>query len=62
VEAFGIEMIYFPQSYEETLKEAIGVLREMFGPNIPNATDLLVPRWWNNRFQRGSYSNYPRSL
>ncbi|KAJ9158819.1 hypothetical protein P3X46_024365 [Hevea brasiliensis] len=47
------------QSDEETLKEAMEVLRDMFGPNIPNATDILVPRWWNNRFQRGSYSNYP---
>uniref|UniRef100_A0A2N9I5G6 Amine oxidase domain-containing protein n=1 Tax=Fagus sylvatica TaxID=28930 RepID=A0A2N9I5G6_FAGSY len=47
------------QSDEETLKEAMGVLRNMFGPNIPKATDILVPRWWNNRFQRGSYSNYP---
>ncbi|KAF2293440.1 hypothetical protein GH714_001828 [Hevea brasiliensis] len=47
------------QSDEETLKEAMQVLRDMFGPNIPNATGILVPRWWNNRFQRGSYSNYP---
>ncbi|KAG6761067.1 hypothetical protein POTOM_034259 [Populus tomentosa] len=47
------------QSDEETLEEAMGVLRDMFGPNIPNATDILVPRWWSNRFQRGSYSNYP---
>ncbi|KAF5736460.1 polyamine oxidase 1 isoform X1 [Tripterygium wilfordii] len=47
------------QPDEETMKEAMGVLRDMFGPNIPNATDILVPRWWNNRFQRGSYSNYP---
>lgn len=47
------------QCDEETLKEAMGVLRDMFGPNIPDATDILVPRWWNNRFQRGSYSNYP---
>ncbi|KAL9404899.1 hypothetical protein Peur_001871 [Populus x canadensis] len=47
------------QSDKETLEEAMGVLRDMFGPHIPNATDILVPRWWNNRFQRGSYSNYP---
>ncbi|KAL4600988.1 polyamine oxidase 1 [Castanea sativa] len=47
------------QSDEETLKEAMGVLRNMFGPNIPNATDILVPRWYYNRFQCGSYSNYP---
>ncbi|XP_057248728.1 polyamine oxidase 1 isoform X1 [Beta vulgaris subsp. vulgaris] len=44
---------------EETLKEAMEVLRDMFGSDIPDATDILVPRWWNNRFQRGSYSNYP---
>ncbi|GAB4828060.1 polyamine oxidase1, flavin-containing amine oxidoreductase [Ancistrocladus abbreviatus] len=47
------------QSDQETLKEAMQVLRDMFGPDIPDATDILVPRWWNNRFQRGSYSNYP---
>ncbi|KAK9700295.1 hypothetical protein RND81_08G230100 [Saponaria officinalis] len=47
------------QPDEETLREATEVLRDMFGPNIPDATDILVPRWWNNRFQRGSYSNYP---
>ncbi|GAB2289026.1 polyamine oxidase1, flavin-containing amine oxidoreductase [Dionaea muscipula] len=47
------------QSDHETLKEAMQVLRNMFGPEIPDAIDILVPRWWNNRFQRGSYSNYP---
>lgn len=47
------------QSDRETLEEAMGVLRDMFGPKIPDAIDILVPRWWNNRFQRGSYSNYP---
>ncbi|KAK8998472.1 hypothetical protein V6N11_083861 [Hibiscus sabdariffa] len=47
------------QSDEETMKEAMVVLRDMYGPEIPDATDILVPRWWNNRFQRCSYSNYP---
>ncbi|KAK6140537.1 hypothetical protein DH2020_025714 [Rehmannia glutinosa] len=47
------------QSDQETKKEAMEVLRNMFGDDIPDATDILVPRWWNNRFQRGSYSNYP---
>jgi polyamine oxidase len=47
------------QSDQETMKEAMSVLRDMFGATIPYATDILVPRWWNNRFQRGSYSNYP---
>ncbi|KAG8391207.1 hypothetical protein BUALT_Bualt01G0163800 [Buddleja alternifolia] len=47
------------QSDQETMNEAMEVLRNMFGSDIPDATDILVPRWWNNRFQRGSYSNYP---
>ncbi|XP_011091897.1 polyamine oxidase 1-like [Sesamum indicum] len=47
------------QSDEETMREAMEVLRNMFGHDIPDAVDILVPRWWNNRFQRGSYSNYP---
>ncbi|KAF8403785.1 hypothetical protein HHK36_011891 [Tetracentron sinense] len=47
------------QTDKETLKEAMGVLRDMFGPDVPDASHILVPRWWNNRFQRGSYSNYP---
>lgn len=47
------------QSDQETMKEAMSVLRDMFGSTIPYATDILVPRWWNNPFQRGSYSNYP---
>ncbi|XP_057807749.1 polyamine oxidase 1 isoform X2 [Salvia miltiorrhiza] len=47
------------QSDQETLIEAMEVLRNMFGHDIPDATDILVPRWWNNRFQHGSYSNYP---
>ncbi|KAL4561893.1 hypothetical protein LXL04_034075 [Taraxacum kok-saghyz] len=47
------------QSDQETLREAMEVLRNMFGPDIPEASEILVPRWWNNRFQCGSYSNYP---
>lgn len=47
------------QSDQQTLKEAMEVLRIMFGPDIPDATDILVPQWWNNQFQRGSYTNYP---
>lgn len=47
------------QSDEETMREAMEVLRNMFGPEIPDASDILVPRWWNNPYQRGSYSFYP---
>jgi polyamine oxidase len=41
------------QSDDDTLREAMAVLRDMFGPSIPDAIDILVPCWWNNRFQRG---------
>ncbi|XP_047313974.1 polyamine oxidase 1 [Impatiens glandulifera] len=47
------------QPDEETMKEAMEVLRNMFGSEIPDPTDIIVPRWYENRFQRGSYSNYP---
>ncbi|KAI3826982.1 hypothetical protein L1987_01043 [Smallanthus sonchifolius] len=47
------------QSDQETMREAREVLRNMFGPDVPEATNILVPRWYNNRFQCGSYSNYP---
>ncbi|KAL5995277.1 hypothetical protein ACLOJK_025335 [Asimina triloba] len=47
------------QSEEETMKEVMQVVRDMFGPDVPDVMDIFVPKWWNNRFQRGSYSNYP---
>jgi polyamine oxidase len=47
------------QQDQDTKEEAMAVLREMFGPNIPNATDILVPRWWSDRFFKGSFSNWP---
>ncbi|KAI3845386.1 hypothetical protein MKW92_038968, partial [Papaver armeniacum] len=47
------------QSDMATLNEVMAVLRNMFGFDIPTATQIFVPRWWNNRFQRGSYSDYP---
>lgn len=43
-----------------TMAEAVGVLRKMFpGQDVPDATDIYVPRWWSNRFFKGSYSNWP---
>eukprot|EP01018_Ginkgo_biloba_P021871 Gb_25001 [translate_table: standard] len=42
-----------------TKAEAMQVLRKIFGENIPEADEILVPRWWTNRFYRGSYSNWP---
>ncbi|ERN06611.1 polyamine oxidase [Amborella trichopoda] len=47
------------QSDEETKAEAMEVLRNMFGKNIPDAKAILVPRWWSNRFYKGSFSNWP---
>ncbi|XP_048543549.1 polyamine oxidase 7-like [Triticum urartu] len=43
-----------------TMAEAVGVLRNMFPDrDVPDATDIYVPRWWSNRFFKGSYSNWP---
>ncbi|KAK9113767.1 hypothetical protein Syun_020564 [Stephania yunnanensis] len=47
------------QSDEETKAEVMEVLREMFGKNIPEPTDILVPKWWSNRFFKGTFSNWP---
>lgn len=41
--------------------EIMDVLKKMFGDNIPNPEDILVPRWGLNRFYKGSYSNWPAS-
>ncbi|CAA7393487.1 unnamed protein product [Spirodela intermedia] len=42
-----------------TKAEIMEVLRNMFGKNIPEATDILVPRWWSDRFYKGTFSNWP---
>ncbi|KAF3775669.1 Polyamine oxidase [Nymphaea thermarum] len=47
------------QSDNVTKEEAMEVLRKIFGPEIPDAMDILVPRWGMDRLQRGSYSNWP---
>ncbi|KAJ4973353.1 hypothetical protein NE237_006527 [Protea cynaroides] len=47
------------QSDSETKAEVMEVLRNMFGNHIPEATDILVPRWWSNRFFKGTFSNWP---
>ncbi|KAK9145380.1 hypothetical protein Sjap_005283 [Stephania japonica] len=47
------------QSEKETLREAIDMLRDIFGLEVHTAERILVPPWWNNHFQRGSCSNYP---
>ncbi|XP_002986594.2 polyamine oxidase [Selaginella moellendorffii] len=47
------------QPNNETIAEIHEVLKSMFGPSVPKPTDILVPRWWSNRFFVGSFSNWP---
>ncbi|CAO2819091.1 unnamed protein product [Amaranthus hypochondriacus] len=47
------------QSDKETKAEAMQVLRNMFGKNIPEATDIMIPRWKSDRFYQGSFTNWP---
>ncbi|CAL4941463.1 unnamed protein product [Urochloa decumbens] len=51
------------QPDNQTKAEAVAVLRKMFpGKDVPDATDILVPRWWSNRFFKGTFSNWPISI
>ncbi|KAL2634584.1 hypothetical protein R1flu_006063 [Riccia fluitans] len=47
------------QSNNETLAEIMEVLKSMFGPDIPEAEEILIPRWWSDRLYKGSFSNWP---
>ncbi|XP_048573666.1 polyamine oxidase 1-like [Triticum urartu] len=48
------------QPDNQTKAEIVEVLRSMFpGEDVPDATDILVPRWWSDRFYRGTFSNWP---
>ncbi|KAI3980452.1 hypothetical protein MKX01_038624 [Papaver californicum] len=50
------------QSDSKTKAEIMEVLRNMFGDDIPEATDILVPRWWSDKFYMGCFSNWPVGL
>uniref|UniRef100_A0A0E0M0H1 Amine oxidase domain-containing protein n=1 Tax=Oryza punctata TaxID=4537 RepID=A0A0E0M0H1_ORYPU len=48
------------QPDNQTKAEIMEVLRSMFpDEDVPDATDILVPRWWSDRFFQGSFSNWP---
>lgn len=47
------------QSDDETKTEIMEILKKLFGEGIPDVEDILVPRWWKNRFYGGSYTNWP---
>ncbi|KAI9307424.1 hypothetical protein BJ944DRAFT_255002 [Cunninghamella echinulata] len=44
---------------EEVKDELMAVLRDMYGNDIPEPTDMKFPRWHSNPLFRGSYSNWP---
>ena len=35
------------------------VLRRIFGEDMPEATDIMIPRWYSDRFYRGTFTNWP---
>ena len=49
------------QTDQQTLDEVMGVLRKMYGADIPVATDIYVPRWNSDPLFRGSFTNWPSS-
>lgn len=57
-EAYRVER----QSDEETQKEVMKVLREMYpDKDIPEPTAFMYPRWSTTPWAYGSYSNWPPS-
>ncbi|TAQ83149.1 hypothetical protein B7494_g8527 [Chlorociboria aeruginascens] len=47
------------QSSEATQAEIMNVLRSMHGPDIPEPTHFMYPRWSLEPWAMGSYSNWP---
>ncbi|GLJ36650.1 hypothetical protein SUGI_0737340 [Cryptomeria japonica] len=47
------------QPKEETKAEIMEILRKMFGNDIPEMTDILIPKWGQDRFYKGTFSNWP---
>lgn len=46
-------------SDSEIQAEVMKVLREVYGDDISEPVDIVVPRWEADPFFRGSYSNWP---
>ncbi|KAL2936100.1 Polyamine oxidase [Bienertia sinuspersici] len=47
------------QPDEDTKAEAMEVLRKIFGKDIPNPTQIMIPRWYSDRLYRGTFTNWP---
>ncbi|KAJ7370289.1 hypothetical protein OS493_033369 [Desmophyllum pertusum] len=45
------------QDDRKTMEEVMEVLRKMYGPNIPNATEIHVSKWSQNPFVRASWTD-----
>lgn len=43
----------------EVAAEITAVLRSLFGPDVPEPIEIIVPRWRQDPLFRGSYSNWP---
>jgi polyamine oxidase len=64
-----VVMLVGPQSYraesqsdEVTQTQVMAVLRIMFGDDIPDPIDFMYPRWSQEPWAHGSYSNWPPGL
>ena len=64
-----VAMIVGPQSYrvesqrdEVTQAQVMAVLRRMFGDDIPDPINFMYPRWSQEPWAHGSYSNWPPGL
>ncbi|KAJ3011743.1 hypothetical protein HKX48_006681 [Thoreauomyces humboldtii] len=44
---------------EQVLDEIDVVLKSMFGPSTPRATEIFVPRWHSDPLFRGTFTNWP---
>ncbi|KAI9033831.1 amine oxidase [Phycomyces nitens] len=55
------EQSYTVESMEdsEVQAEIMEVLKKMYGNDIPEPTEIFIPRWHSNPLFRGSYSNWP---
>ncbi|KAH9314939.1 hypothetical protein KI387_023566, partial [Taxus chinensis] len=47
------------QSDDDTKAEIMTVLRKMFGNTTPEMDHILIPKWGQDRFYKGTFSNWP---
>lgn len=55
IESYRIEKI----SKKEVKQEIMELLRSVYGNNIPDPEEMVVPRWRDDKFFQGSYSYLP---